>query len=325
MKDKILAIVFALFANYTASAITPKDSISRFTFQKMQLMNYEDFEDDCDACGCSASGGSMGFSSMLNNNFIGVRYFYQSYTSREGIFANSPWIDENFNTIQIWAKIPVTETIQISTLIPYQFHNRESTTGDEDIKGIGDMTVMAMYSLYETHKDSTVYNHRLQIGGGLKIPTGKFDEANNTGSVNQSFQVGTGSWDFPLITEYVIKRKNLGLNTMLNYTFKTENKMNYQYGNQFNYNSTLFYLFDLPSVKLVPQLGLAGEVYASNKQHNQELPDTSGDILFSKFGIEVGKNNFSLGINAMLPINQNLSNSKIEANYRWSINLNYSL
>jgi hypothetical protein len=53
-----------------------------------------------DACGCSASGGSMGFSSMLNSNF-GIRYFNQSYSSRDGIFANSPWIDENFNTAQI--------------------------------------------------------------------------------------------------------------------------------------------------------------------------------------------------------------------------------
>jgi hypothetical protein len=40
---------------------------------------------DCDACGCSASGGSMGFSSMLNSNFIGIRYFNQSYSSRDGI------------------------------------------------------------------------------------------------------------------------------------------------------------------------------------------------------------------------------------------------
>jgi hypothetical protein len=53
-------------------------------------------------------GGSMGFSSMLNSNFIGIRYFNQSYSSRDGIFANSPWIDENFNTAQIWTKIPVT-------------------------------------------------------------------------------------------------------------------------------------------------------------------------------------------------------------------------
>jgi hypothetical protein len=26
------------------------------------------------------------------------------------------------------------------------------------------------------------------------MPTGKFEEANNLGTVNQSFQLGTGSW-----------------------------------------------------------------------------------------------------------------------------------
>jgi hypothetical protein len=323
MKNKILIIVLFLFVNQFVFAKIEKDSISRFTFQKMQLL--EDFDDDCDACGCSASGGSMGFSSMLNNNFVGLRYFNQSYTSRDGIFVNSPWIDENFNTIQIWTKIPITEKIQISALVPYHFHNRERSTGTERIQGLGDISVMAMYSVYQTQKDSTVFTHKLQLGAGVKIPTGKFEEANNTGSVNQSFQVGTGSWDYLLVSEYVIKKENLGLSTMLNYTFKTENQKQYQFGNQFNYGSTLFYLFDLPAVKLVPQLGLAGEVYETNKQYGEKLPDTAGDILFSKFGIEAGKGAFSIGVNAMLPINQHLSNSKIEANYRWSVNLNYTL
>ena len=42
----------------------------------------------CDACGCSASGGSMGFASILNPNFIGVRYFNQSYKSTDGLYSN---------------------------------------------------------------------------------------------------------------------------------------------------------------------------------------------------------------------------------------------
>jgi hypothetical protein len=31
------------------------------------------------------------------------------------------------------------------------------------------------------------------------MPTGKFEEANNLGTVNQSFQLGTGSWDYLLL------------------------------------------------------------------------------------------------------------------------------
>jgi hypothetical protein len=318
---KKIIVMFAFLVGSSAFSFTVKDSISAFTFQRLAMM--EDF--DCDACGCSASGGSMGFGSMLNNNFVGLRYLRQSYTSRDGIFANSPWIDENFNTIQAWARIPVTDKIQISALVPYHFNERKLTAGTEDISGLGDITLMALYTVFETKKDSTFFTHKINLGGGVKIPSGKFTEANNLGSVNQSFQLGTGSWDFPVVSEYVIKHKNLGLNTTLNYIFKTENSKNYQYGDQFNYAGTFFYLFDLKSVQIVPQAGLAGEVYQTNKQYNLDLPNTAGDILFSKFGVEAGKDKFSVGLNVMLPINQNLSNGNMESNYRWSVNLNYTL
>jgi len=307
-----------MIAFQSAFADTEKDSIGRFHFQKMML-------EDCDACGCSSNGGSMGFSSMFNNNFVGVRYFHQSYTSKDGIFNNSPWVDENFNTVQVWARIPIARKIQVSALVPYHFHTRERSTGDENIKGLGDITVLAMYNIYETMRDSTVFTHKLQAGGGVKMPTGKYDSANNKGSVNPGFQVGTGSWDYLLATEYVLKKDKIGLNTMLTYTFKTENQKLYQFGNQFNYGGTFFYLIEKQSLKLVPQLGIAGEVYESNRQYEQLVPDSAGDVVFGKFGLEAGSKKLSIGLNAMLPINQNLSNGKVESNYRWSVNVNYSL
>lgn len=281
-------------------------------------------DDDCDACGCSASGGGMGFSSMLNKNFVGLRYFYQSYSSRDGIFNNSPWVDENFNTVQLWARVPVFKNFQVLALVPYHFHNRELTTGEESIKGLGDITVLGLYTIYQTHKDSTLFVHTLQAGAGVKAPTGSYD-ANDKGTVNPSFQLGTGAWDYLVAAEYVIKHKNLGFNTMVNYAFKTENKDHYQFGNQFNYAGTLFYVIEKNHFTLVPQAGLAGEVYATNRQYNEDVPDTAGDILFGKVGLEAGTGRMSVGINAMLPINQNLTGGRVEANYRWSVNLNYSL
>ena len=321
MKNKLFITFCVVFLAQMVSAHTEKDSISSFTFQRMALMDHF----DCDACGCSASGGSLGFSSMLSANFVGLRYFPQSYPSRDGIFANSPWVAENFNTVQVWSKIPVTDKIQIAALIPYHFHNRALTAGIEEIQGMGDASLIATYSVYETQKDSTVFTHHVQIGAGLKLPTGKFEEANNVGTVNQSFQLGTGSWDYLFVTEYVIRKKNLGLNSMLNYTVKTENRKQYQFGNQLNYGSTLFYVLDANMIQLVPQVGVAGEVYGTNKQYGQLVPNTAGDVLFSKFGLEAGRNKLSVGVSAMLPINQNLANGNIEAKYRWTFNLNYTL
>jgi hypothetical protein len=76
---------------------------------------------------------------------------------------------------------------------------------------------------------------------------------------------------------------------------------------------------------IVPQLGFAGEVYESNYQYNQRMRKISGDIFFGKFGFEVGRDKLSVGANAMLPISQNPSGGNVVANYRWSLNFNYSL
>lgn len=319
MKKIIFTLVLSIFALNLVTADTAKDSIDNPFRRYVALL-----EDDCDACGCSANGGSMGFSSMLNSNFIGIRYIHQSYKSRDGVFNNSPWIDENFNTAQLWARVPVTERIEIMALVPYHFNNREKATGKENIDGLGDITIMGFYTIFGTKSDSATVFHKFQLGGGIKAPTGKYDSANN-GSINPSFQLGTGSWDYTLATEYTVKRNNLGLNTTLNYVFKTENEKNYQFGNQLNYAATLFYAAKIETLDIVPQLGLAGEQYNANKDHGEDVPLTSGDILFGKMGVELGLKRFSLGLSTMLPINQNLTGGRVEANYRWSLNLNYSL
>lgn len=314
-------LILLLIAFQFVSA-TSKDSLARANQFKPYYTLLDD--DDCDACGCSASGGSMGFASMLNSNFIGIRYFNQSYKSTDGLYSNSSWYNEDFNTVQVWARIPVIKNVQISVLAPYHFHSRQTENGEQKISGVGDVTALAMYRLYQTHKDSTHLVHTWQIGAGVKAPTGKFNES-NSGNVNPSYQVGTGSWDYLLAAEYVIKRKKMGFNAMLNYVFKTQNEKFYRFGNQLNYAGTFFYLYENKAFSIAPQLGFAGEVYQNNEQHKQVVRDTAGDILFGKVGFEMGKNKFSFGASAMIPINQNLTGGRVEANYRWSVNLNYSL
>ena len=106
----------------------------------------------------------------------------------------------------------------------YHFHNRETNTGNQSINGLGgyyDYRIISKF-IKRIKIESTLFIHSLQAGAGVKIPVGKFDEMNN-GSVNPSYQVGTGSWDYLIAMEYVIRRKQLGLNALLNYVIKTEN------------------------------------------------------------------------------------------------------
>lgn len=280
---------------------------------------------DCDACGCSASGGSMGFASMLNSNFVGVRYFNQHYRSNDGLYSNSPWFNEDFNTVQVWARIPIVKQVQVSVLIPYHFHTRETKSGNQEINGLGDLTLLGLVTVLQTHKDSTRFKHQWQVGAGIKAPTGIYNQNSAVGGVNPSFQVGTGSWDYLFTTEYVLKFKKMGINNLLNYIVKTENKKEYRFGNQFNYGSTLYYLFEKNNMAIAPQLGVAGEVYTSNYQYGEKVRNTTGDVLFGKWGIEIGWNKFSLGATYFKPINQNLMMGLVEAKSRLTFNVNYKL
>jgi len=84
------------------------------------------FFDDCDACGCAAGNGSSGFESLLNPQFIGVKYFAQHYRAKENLFVNDLTQDQYFNTLQLWGKIPVAKNVSMYASVPFQFHTKKT-------------------------------------------------------------------------------------------------------------------------------------------------------------------------------------------------------
>ncbi|WP_264510988.1 transporter [Flavobacterium sp. N1719] len=315
--------IFFLFFTVTVMHAHVKDTLpfpSPTAFQSFKFTM-----DDCDSCGCSASGGSMGFGSLLNANYLGMRYLYQFYRTNDGLYSNSPWYDEQYNTLQVWSRLPLGKKIQVSVLVPYHFHQRQTNTGSQSMQGLGDITLLGNYRIYQNlKKDSLTVQHTFIVGGGVKMPTGVFDQANN-GSVNPGYQLGTGSWDAIFLTDYTLRYRQFGVNAVMNYTNKSENSKGYRFGNQFNYAGTLYYIWNKDKMTLAPQLGVSGEVYAHNYQHGQKLKETNGSVLFSKIGFEAGIGKWSLGANVMLPLHQNLMAGNVNARSRIGINLNYAL
>lgn len=326
-----LFLIFFSFQSLEAENLIDYIPISPET-----LNSYEAYF--CDACGCASSGGSMGFSTVGDQNFFGTRYIYQKYRSRDGIYNNSPWIDENFNTLQLWGNIPISERIKISAIIPYHFHNRDFPDGSsQEISGIGDISIIGFYNLIAPYVDGFLpeqqkaIKHSLDIGFGVKMPTGTYKRENNTGSVNPGFQLGTGSWDLIAATNYTLSYKSWSTNLNANYTWKTENGQQYEFGDQTNYGLLVYRNFSwvamekVVPVSFLPFAGIAGEIYAENKNFGQPVYDTAGDILFGKIGFEAGYGRLSVGTNLMLPITQNLNDGAIEASHRIGFQLNYSL
>jgi len=324
MKNFIIAFALLAFTFSLKGNIVPDDPVT--TISSATFL-YDDF---CDTCGCSGNGGSMGFGTGLNNNFIGLRYIAQRYRSRDGIFANSPWIDENFNTVQLWTQLPIGKRFMVNAVMPYQFHSREfSDDTEQNINGLGDATILGFYQILKQTPDSIISikpQHTLQLGGGLKIPTGRFDEENLEGSVNPSFQLGTGSWDYLLAANYGVTHRNWGLSLMANYTLKSKNDKEYRFGNQFNYalNTYKTYYFG-NDFALTPQFGLGGELFEKNEEYGLVVHDTGGNAFFGKAGVEINYRTLALGASTMLPIAQDLNGGKVEVKNRFSVYLNINI
>ena len=314
MKKIFLILSLVLFNLNQAKIIKDSLYISN-NFQNEILFN------ECDACGCAAGNGSSGFESLLNPQFIGIKYFAQHYKAKENLFVNDLTQDQYFNTLQLWAKISLTEKLSIYGSLPFHFHEKKTLQGDININGIGDFNLMGIYQLINS-KDNI---HQLNGGLGVKVPLGKFDEKGISG-VNPSFQLGTGSWDYQAVLNYRFQNNKLAVLLNTDYTIKTENKKHYQFGNQWNYSATGFYqIFGNEKSILSAKVGFQGEVYDRNHQYKEVLPKTSGSALYGKLGFEASYKKFSLGTELMLPTYTNLADGDIEAKSRFSVFLNFGI
>ncbi|KFC23273.1 transporter [Epilithonimonas lactis] len=314
---KLILILFSIF-NILISAIE-KDSLYIPKYDNQNLLKTQEFF--CDACGCGAGNGSSGFESLLNPQFIGIKYFSQHYKAKENLFTNELTQDQYFNTIQIWGKIPITEKLSVYGSLPFQFHEKKTLQGDIRISGIGDASLMGIYQIL----DSKNTFHQLNGGFGVKIPIGKFDERGISG-VNPSFQLGTGSWDYQLALNYKFQENLFALLINTDYTIKTENKKHYQFGNQWNYAMTGFQRIWRNENSIISgKLGLQGEVYDWNKQFGEVMPRTAGSALYGKIGFEASYKKWSVGSEVMLPAYTNLASGDIEAKSRFGLFVNFGI
>ncbi|MDD7885107.1 hypothetical protein [Flavivirga sp. 57AJ16] len=294
---------------------------------------HEYFSFDCDLCSCSTSSGSFGFGTLGNANFIGLRYIYQKFESKKGIFENSPISKETFNTYQLWAQIPISNALYINVSLPYQDLSRKIDNSNEQINGIGDSNLIGWYKLrlYKKQKDSAMVNmgraasgHALQFGVGIKLPTGKFEES-LADNVNPGFQIGTGSVDGIFSLGYNYGSNKLGINTVMTYYVKGENKNDYQFGNQFSYSANFYTAFPREKVNIMPFVGLSGDIYNKITQYGETLNDTDGSITNATLGTEFAFSKCILGINYTLPVNQDLFGGNVESKNRFSLYINYAL
>ena len=284
----------------------------------------------CPICGCGVGNFYLGLLPNFKNHFVGVRYQFMQYHTQLKDDA-SQFGTDYYRTAEIWSGWSIGKKWQLLTFIPYHFNMQNTDDGIEKENGLGDITVLGNYKLFQKTKMNTAKrtstSQELWIGGGVKMPTGKYhldlnDPEGNLGDVNS--QMGTGSVDFLLNTTYDLRLNKFGINTSLNYKINTTNSDHYDFGNRFTANSFGYYNISVHSVSIVPNAGVLYEHADANHLNNSKVDLTGGYVALAVTGAELSYNKINVGANVQLPFAQDFAEGQTVARARGMVHVTFT-
>lgn len=283
----------------------------------------------CDICGCGGGNFYLGLLPGFRSKFIGVRYHYMNYnTVLKG--DASQYSHNYYNTAEVWGGINVGSRWQVLAFVPYHVNKQIDDDGTTSSSGMGDVTVLANYQLLHTMntgESSAGVEQQLWIGGGVKMPTGKFD-ANvkdpSTTIADVNAQLGTGSVDFLLNSMYNVRIGNWGINNTASYKENTA-RNTYSFGNVFTANSIGYYRISMKKANLLPNVGVMYQNTAHNQLDNVKVENTGGYIATASVGAEVSLRNLTFGATAHAPFSQNYANGQTKLNWRSTVHVTFTL
>ena len=267
----------------------------------------------CDICGCRFGGYYFGIIPQYQSHFIGVRYNFSRFNAMiDNRFAEDEYSQDTFHRMELMGAYTVSEKFQLSFVLPYVLNNMDGNLQQAEVNGVSDPSILALYNIINTGDDmNDPWKHTLQIGGGLKFPLGAYQDYHDDEILNRNFQTGTGSLDFLLTTNYVLRYNLWGMGIEAAYKLNGKNKYDYRFGNQVNAGMNFFYWFGLGNSGLMPMAGLYYERSAVHKEDHYILDNTGGDILMSNLGLQASVRQLTFNFSYQAPLYQHYNTDEI--------------
>jgi hypothetical protein len=277
-----------------------------------------------DSFACDGCNVYINFSPIDYKNRISLigrsRLIYGEYNmfgtqmlTKHASHGNNPlfWnktVQENYNTFEIRGAFYTREVWKTTIVIPF-VNNHQLVGGNSrfNVNGLSDPILLESYQVFNSLKtdDDKTFKHRLQVGGGVKIPLGRIDKTYENGLPNLDLQPGSGSLDFISSITYLFKVKNFGVNSNVNFKFNGFNKDNYKYGNTLNSTINIFWQTSMGKFTFMPMIGGYFENMTLDKSKYEQngnrmiidYIDTGGQLLFGSAGLKLFYKSMSLSLN----------------------------
>lgn len=288
----------------------------------------------CDICGCGVGSYYIGILPEFKKRFIGLRYQQKGLLTHISPNGSTSYLttNETYRTMELWGAINLGSRFRVLGFVPVNAIARVNQGVTSQKSGLGDVALVGYFKLFNassTIKGNKLLVHSLWIGGGVKLPTGKYNPAEkNISQLQQNtFQLGTGSLDFTFNAMYDIRIMDWGINTNLSFKLNTRNRYDYLYGNKLTGNILTYYKFNIRNkITIAPNIGFLYEKAANDwKDANSMVEASGGYSNMLSTGIELNYKDVSLGGNYQSPLSQNLSGNTVKAKDRFMVHVSLSL
>jgi hypothetical protein len=284
----------------------------------------------CDVCGCSVGGSYFGILPQFQQNFVGLRYQHRSFTSEHlTLFPNEAPLktQETFHTTELWGRYVPHPKVHLFAFVPYNYFTKEEENIHSVVSGLGDVSLMAHYIVFNTGDSvKTKWKQALQIGTGIKLPTGKSNHIQeHSGLLIPSIQAGTGAFDIPFSIIYTIRNGKWGANAEANYRLNLHNKRDYKFGDRMTTSVRTFYWYGKKNFTILPHLSVGYEHGFRDTDKGAEAEYTGSQSILGGAGIDFYYKRFILNANTQIPLYQHIAQGQITGKSRFNIGIAYQL
>jgi len=286
----------------------------------------------CDICGCGVGSYYTGILPEFNKKIFGLRYRYNSIQTHIGPGGITSYLttDETFRTTELWGGWTISKKFRLTGYIPVSFNEKLNQGVLYKKSGLGDIGVQAFYQLFDKRNahEKNFISHSLWAGVGIKLPTGKYDEAekNNSQQSANTFQLGTASTDFTFNLYYDLRIQDFGINTSASYKVNTKNSSGYQYGNKLNTSVQAYYkILAAKKIRIAPNVGVSWETAQKDDDKKFPVDVSGGNIVLQTLGAEISFGKIAVGGNWQRPLSQKLANGFVKANDRAMVHVSFML
>jgi len=282
----------------------------------------------CDICGCGAGSTYIGILPDFNTRIAGFRYRGNLVTTHMGRGGSTSYLTttERYHTAELWGGWTFGSRFRLMATLPVSYNTKQSQEEHRSKTGLGDATVQGMYRLL--NRRHTLHDkllvHDLWVGGGIKLPTGKYESGDfeNTGRDANLFQLGTGSFDFLLTAMYDLRFQDLGLNLSAGYKLNTTNSSGYSYGNRLSGSAQAYYKIRAgKKMSIAPNAGASYERSAQDLSRQYPVFSSGGYAWYGTVGAELLYRKIAVGGNWQPVLSQRLASGLVKAGNRMMLHV----